>query len=319
MISGWGLNEQGKKISKRDLEKSTDATGYNRYEPSQVIAKYGADSLRYWATSAMLGQDLRYNENEVKLGRKLLVKLWNASRLLLMYLDVADLSDDMPLAERSITDRWIWHHLNTTLDTATRSLEACEFATAREATDRFFWHHFCDNYLEMVKDRFWSQDVYTDAERRSARVTLAQVYRRLLGMYAIFIPHITEELYHRTFQSVEGAKSLHRTAWPTVDAAALSPAPEGELVLGLLAGVRQQRSALRMRNSQRIQVLTLEVSPEREAEVRAVERDLRAAVRAYHIVYGPAEHESGVTGVRLTVEPAPMEELLDAGAAQAAP
>ncbi|MCA1707099.1 MAG: valine--tRNA ligase, partial [Actinobacteria bacterium] len=62
MISGWGLNEQGKKISKRDLEKSTNEDGFNRYVPDQVIARYGADALRTWATSARLGNDLRYNE-----------------------------------------------------------------------------------------------------------------------------------------------------------------------------------------------------------------------------------------------------------------
>jgi len=69
MISGWGLNEQGKKISKRDLEKHTDKDGYNRYEPYGVVRKYGADALRYWAAGSHLGHDTRYNEKDVRAGR----------------------------------------------------------------------------------------------------------------------------------------------------------------------------------------------------------------------------------------------------------
>ena len=88
MISGWGLTEQGKKISKRDLDKAADKDGFNRYEPYQVIKKYGADSLRYWATLSSLGNDLRYSEKDVKVGRKLLTKLWNASTLLIQHLMV---------------------------------------------------------------------------------------------------------------------------------------------------------------------------------------------------------------------------------------
>ena len=90
MISGWGLNEQGKKISKRDLAKFTDDQGYNRYDPSSVIEKFGADALRYWAAGSHLGHDLRFHERDVKAGRKLVIKLWNAARFMLMQMEGFD-------------------------------------------------------------------------------------------------------------------------------------------------------------------------------------------------------------------------------------
>ena len=305
MISGWGLNEQGKKISKRDLEKSTDATGFNRYDPYNVISRYGADALRCWATGASLGQDLKYNEKEVKLGRKLLVKLWNASRLALTMLEGVDLSNIDTSKITNQVDRWVWHHCNRALQTETESLDACEFSTARDAVDRFFWHHFCDYYLEMIKDRFWYKDVYSDADRESAQVTVALVLRRLLSMYAVFVPHVTEEIYFGSFQPTEGAVSLHVTQWPKVDESALADVAAGELVAKVVTAIRAKRSELRLSNSQRLARLTLDVPEGQTATFKAVEKELQAAARTGVIEWAAAEHATGIEDVRFAIEPAP--------------
>ena len=98
LISGWGLSEQGKKLSKRDLDKGgsggpaegsraprdgrATVDGYNRYVPDDVMARYGADALRLWATKGRIGTDLRYNEKDIMTGRKFAVKLWNVGRFL---------------------------------------------------------------------------------------------------------------------------------------------------------------------------------------------------------------------------------------------
>jgi len=94
MISGWGLNEQGKKISKRSLEKETDSNGYNRYNPEHLINKYGADAVRYWAGGAKLGQDLKFSEKEIKRGKSVVTKLWNASRMAFIYMKNFDVKND---------------------------------------------------------------------------------------------------------------------------------------------------------------------------------------------------------------------------------
>ncbi len=96
LISGWGLSEQGKKLSKRDLESSTGADGFNRYVPDDVMAKYGADALRLWATKGRIGTDLRYNEKDIRTGRKFAVKLWNVGRFLSLNLGASGVPAAVP-------------------------------------------------------------------------------------------------------------------------------------------------------------------------------------------------------------------------------
>ncbi len=306
MISGWGLNEQGKKISKRDLE-STKPGQFNRYDPYQVIQQYGADSLRYWATRASLGNNLRYSERDVKEGKRLSTKLWNASRFALMQLEGFDPKSKMPLAERTSTDRWVLHHLAKTIEKATESFEICDFAPARDAIDRFFWHNFCDYYLEMIKDRFWSKELYSDDARRSAQITLHHTLRQVLGVYAVFLPHITEELYQKIYQPLEGKKSIHLSAWPVVDKEALEPVEDGERLVAVLGAIRAERAAQKLANSARIERLTLDCPPDWKGRLEAVLPELKAAARAAEIVFGPAETTTGVENLRLNLLAAPNE------------
>ncbi len=305
MISGWGLNEKGRKISKRDLSKSTSPDGFNRYDPYHVIQKYGADSLRYWATGASLGHDLRYTERDVKAGKRLLTKLWNASRFALMYLEGFDPNTDVPLAERTATDRWVWHRLHVTVERTTRALEAYDFAPAREAIDRFFWRDFCDNYLEMIKDRFWLPERFSDAERLSAQVTLYATLRHVLALYAIFLPHITEELYQRIYRPHEGARSLHVTRWPEVDPSALAPVSEADALIELLGAVRQQRTAMRLPNSRRLQRVVVDAPEAFRTAIESIRSDAYAALRTAELAFGPASGPTDIEGVRVDIEPAP--------------
>ena len=306
MISGWGLNEGGKKISKRDLE-ATDPSGYNRYDPHQVIERYGADSLRFWATRANLGNNLRYSERDVNEGKRLLTKLWNASRFALMYLEGYDPTAGSPTAERTVVDRWVWHHLQVTVQKATEALERYDFAPAREATDRFFWHYFCDYYLEMIKDRFWSREQFSDASRTSAQATVHATLRRVLSLYAIFLPHITEELYQRIYAAGEGHRSIHVSPWPEVDAGALAPVDAGERVADVLGAIRAQRAALRLAHSVRLEALRIECPPAWRDDLERTLPELKAAARVGEISFGAAEAETGIEGLRLTLvrEPSP--------------
>jgi valyl-tRNA synthetase len=164
LISGWGLNEQGRKLSKRDLGKGgpgggspreETASGYNRYVPDDVMARYGADALRLWATKGRIGTDLRYNEKDVRTGRKLAVKLWNVGRFLSMNLGGFSASGT-PRPEpgdRSLVDRWVLAHLADAVDQATAAFDGHDYMQAYQAVSRMFWSVYCDRYIEMVKDR----------------------------------------------------------------------------------------------------------------------------------------------------------------------
>jgi valyl-tRNA synthetase len=312
MISGWGLNEQGKKISKRDLEQHTDASGYNRYEPYAVIKKYGADALRYWAAQSQLGHDARFNERDVKNGRKVVVKLWNAARFAWMQLDDFDPSAArVPFESRAPDDRWLQSELNLLIQVATRHFENNDYASAREAIDRFFWATWCDDYLEMVKDRFWSRDRYTDAERASARATIWESLRALLGLYAPILPFVTEEIYQRIYRAHETAPSIHVSRWPEDDASRIVKVPAMEIVLAVLRAVRALRTELRIPQTRELVSLTIDTAssdPSTAAMIRSMERTLRAVSRAQKIQWGEAAYDAGSAGVRLSIVPAEKTE-----------
>lgn len=193
MISGHGLAEDGRKLSKR----------LGNYIPSEeLIDKYGADAIRYWATGARLGRNLRFNIKEVEIGHKTAVKLYNVARLLQMHLDKTG------KMKHEYADIWILTELNNTIEKATLAFDKYKFSQVRDVVDAFFWSKFTDNYIEFVKYRLFSDDA---ASANAAAFTLKMVFEVILKLYAPIMPFITEEIYQDLF-----AKdiSIHKSSWP---------------------------------------------------------------------------------------------------------
>jgi valyl-tRNA synthetase len=304
MISGWGLNEQGKKISKRDLEALTDASGFNRYEPDAVIKKYGADALRYWAAGARLGYDLRYNEKDVKAGRKIVVKLFNVARLCAAYLkDFDPARDAVPLAERPLEDRYIASRLDQVVEQVTESFESYDYAMGREALEKFFWSLYCDNYLEIVKDRMWNSELYDAGSKAAAQTTLWESLRTLLALFAPFMPFITEELYLRAYARGEEQASIHTTEWPAFDATRRDAGAEAqmELVLEVLSAWRFVRSAATLPPRQDILKIDLDVPADVRSRLEGMIPALRAALRCKAIGFAAGTYDAGREGWRMGV------------------
>lgn len=305
MISGWGLNEQGKKISKRDLEKSTTQEGFNRYVPDQVITRYGADALRLWATSARLGNDLRYSEKDVKVGRKFTVKIWNVGRFLDLHLVGFDPSSatPLPVADRTVVDRWVLAHLAEAVEGATEAFDQYEFMQAHKAASRFFWSVFCDRYLEMIKDRFLDPEKHSDTERLSAQWTMRDVFRTVLALFAPFAPFVTESLYQHFYANQEKTASIHLSSWPTVaEDWKTDPSDIDQMVI-MLDAVRALRAAQRLHSGSRIAALILDAQQgEPAALAQAVAEPLRTASRADTVVFAPAQHPTGVDGIAVGID-----------------
>ena len=326
LISGWGLSEQGKKLSKRDLDRSAGPDGFNRYVPDDVMAKYGADALRLWATRGRIGTDLRYTEKDVRTGRKFTVKLWNVGRFVSMNLGGFDPSAAAPPpGERDIVDRWVLSHLAETVAEVTAAFEAHDYMQAHQAASRMFWSVYCDRYIEMIKDRLGdSADSdgggaaamaraaaiargldSTDPEyrgRESARWTLWESFRVLLGLFAPFAPFLTEHLYQRFYRAHEDAVSLHLTAWPAVDPRWASDRSAVDQLAVILDATRVLRSGLRLGNSARLSQLVVQAHDEAaRALLDQIAEPLRVAARADAVVRGPAEHPSGVPGITVGI------------------
>jgi len=196
MISGHGLAEDGRKLSKR----------LSNYLPSQeLIAKYGADAIRYWATGARLGQNLHFSETEIGMGHKTAVKLHNVARFLSMHIET---TDD---GELEHADAWILHELNATIQGVTKAFEEYAYSRARDILDGFFWSKFADYYIEFIKYRLFGEDA---SSKTAAIQTLKAVFLAVLKMYAPIMPFITEQIYQDLYKEREGVKSIHLNSWP---------------------------------------------------------------------------------------------------------
>lgn len=200
MISGHGLDEKGKKFSKR----------LGNYVPAdKLLDQYGADAVRYWATGAILGQNLRFNVNEIEKGKRTVIKLWNAARFLSLYIQDPCLKDKNSNWEPA--DAWIAAEFNKTLEKTSRAFENYAYAKAKEEIDDFFWSKFADRYVEFVKYRLFEDDKKSKA---AAAGTLYFILAGIVKMYAPLLPFVTEEIYHRLFANRENKKSVHLSSWP---------------------------------------------------------------------------------------------------------
>ncbi|MDP2951489.1 MAG: valine--tRNA ligase [bacterium] len=199
MISGHGVDKDGKKISKR-LGNYTD--------PKIIIDQYGADALRYWATGAGLGSNLKYSEDEVKKGKRTVTKLFNAGSFCFSHFENKGFQK-INFSALKAEDKWILFNLNKTIEKITSYFENYEYSKAKDEIDNFFWHYFCDNYLEFIKHR-----LYQDEPDARAKQVLARVLLDVLKIYAPLLPFITEELYQTYYIPFEKIKSIHLASWP---------------------------------------------------------------------------------------------------------
>jgi len=193
MISGHGLDEKGKKISKR--------LG-NYVSSEELVEKYGADAVRYWATGASLGQNLRFSEKEIKKGRQITIKLWNVARFILMNKTEIQVEPKLEPA-----DLWIIKKMNESIKRATQYFDDYEYAKARNEIETFFMSQFADYYIEFVKYRLSSTD---EESKQTAQYVLDNVFINIIKMFAPFLPFVTEEIY----QLMRKEKSIHLSSWP---------------------------------------------------------------------------------------------------------
>ena len=247
---GLVRDSKGQKMSK---------TKGNGTDPLDAVEKFGADALRYWIATAPIGTDIRYSDDEVKRGSRLLTKLWNASKYTLMNLtdfDPATAAHIAP-AERFVEDRWVLSELNKTIADVRRNLDKYDNYNSRAAIDTFFYEVFCDQYLEFIKDRFWSPEKYSAESKLSAQWTLFEVLRGVIGLYAPFIPFLTEELWQKIYKPTEGGETLHLTAYPTVDAARDTDTSDMQIALDILKTVRGLRTERKIGNGAKLETLTI--------------------------------------------------------------
>ncbi|HLA23229.1 MAG TPA: valine--tRNA ligase [Candidatus Nanoarchaeia archaeon] len=191
-------------------EKMSKSKG-NVVEPQEILEKYGADALRYWAASSKLGEDFEYQEKDVVTGRKFVNKMLNATNFVFMNLKDYDFKKPKKL---ELLDELFMKELNHISYTTTDHFQRYEYSRAKNDVDEFFWRRFCDNYLEIVKKRIYNE---TGNKKISAQYTLYQSLLTILKLIAPIMPFVTEEIYQKYFRKHEKEKSIHISEWPQSD------------------------------------------------------------------------------------------------------
>jgi valyl-tRNA synthetase len=268
-ISGWVLDPDRKKMSK---------SKGNVVTPMGLLEQYGSDAVRYWATSARLGVDTAFDEGQIKVGRRLAIKVLNAARFAL----------SRHGAEAEVTaalDRSLLAALANLIDQATGDFEGYDSARALARCEQFFWR-FCDDYLELVKSRAYGNE--GEAAAGSANRALALALSVQLRLFAPFLPFVAEEVWSWWREG-----SVHRAAWP--DSSELRAAAGGadglalEAASAALGEVRRAKTEARVSLKAEVVKLVVRDTAERLAALRGVSGDLERASNAHELALEEAD------------------------------
>lgn len=258
-LSGWILDPDRKKMSK---------SKGNVVTPVDLLVQYSPDAVRYWAASGRPGTDTAFEQSQMKIGRRLATKLLNAAKFVMGFPSPepgARVTDPLDRAMLAVLDEVVRQ--------ATDALEAFEYTTALERTERFFWT-FCDDYLELVKQRAYG-DV-SEGSAQSARLALRTALDTVLRLFAPFLPYSTEEAWSWWFEG-----SVHTARWPSprgagmdgvgADGAAL------EVASAVITAVRKEKSSAKLSMRAAVESVRVHAPAHLVDVVTSVGADLRAA------------------------------------------
>jgi valyl-tRNA synthetase len=265
-ISGWVLDPDRKKMSK---------SKGNVVTPLGLLEEHGSDGVRYWAASGRPGTDTAFDSNQMRVGRRLAIKILNASRFAL---SAAEPQGDITAP----VDRAMIRSLAALVADATDAFEGYDYARALQRTETFFWR-FCDDYLELVKGRRYGEQGPGGAG--SANAALLAALSTLLRLFAPFLPFVAEDVWSWWREG-----SIHTAPWPTPDELLALVAEKADEVRvaderayqwasEMLFEVRKQRSEAKQPLRVPITRVSVKAPDDLLALMPVVEADLRAALR----------------------------------------
>lgn len=274
-LSGWILDPDRKKMSK---------SKGNVVVPNDLLDEHGSDAVRYWAASARLGTDAAFDVGQMKVGRRLAIKVLNAAKFVLSFeatTDTAEVSEPI--------DRAMLSALSEVVDQAGKAFQSYDHTKALEVAETFFWN-FTDDYLELVKERAYGQATTPQAQV-SAVLALRIALHTQLRLLAPFIPFATEEAWSWWQEG-----SIHRSAWPEASELRVFSKEQAASMLQsaseALMGVRKAKSDQQLSMKAEIASLTIKAPAGKLEELTTLEADLRAVGKIDSIAFETGEEIS---------------------------
>lgn len=293
VISGHVLSDAKEKISK-------SKENGNILAPENLLSRYPADAIRYWTASGNLGHDVAFSENQLKIGIKLLTKLWNAFRFVGEHIKEVKNPSQAP-ADLGLLNTWMLLELETCFEKYTNYFEKNEFGLALSTVEQCFWNSFCDNYLELVKDQLFKPENYSAQEVAATRWTLHNVGLRLLQLYAPYTPHITEVLYGMFYQAECKKTSIAQTQFatlqklpaPIANAEAINAAMQ--TILQAINQIRKLKSDNQLSLKTELATLTVHsANSDAMAVIKQHEALIKGIAQAHTVVYEQQEHAQSI-------------------------
>ena len=271
-LSGWILDPDRKKMSK---------SKGNVVVPNDLLDEHGSDAVRYWAAAARLGTDAAFDVGQMKVGRRLAIKVLNAAKFVLSF----ELASDKVEVTEAI-DKAMLAALAEVVAGATKAFETYDHTKALELTESFFWN-FTDDYLELVKERAYGQN--TDPVAQASAVSALRVaLLAITKLLAPFIPFATEESWSWWQEG-----SVHRNSWPVSQELAVFAGSQHGDLLSLasqaLIGIRKAKSDEKLSMKAEISSLTIEADEADLDSLKHFESDLKSVGKIDVINYKVGE------------------------------
>jgi valyl-tRNA synthetase len=271
-LSGWILDPDRKKMSK---------SKGNVVVPNDLLDEHGSDAVRYWAAAARLGTDAAFDVGQMKVGRRLAIKVLNAAKFVLSF----ELAGDKVEVTEAI-DKSMLAALAEVVAGATKAFESYDHTKALELTESFFWN-FTDDYLELVKERAYSQN--TDPAAQASAVSALRIaLLAITKLLAPFIPFATEEAWSWWQEG-----SVHRSSWPVAEDLSSFTGDQTVALLSLasqaLIGIRKAKSDEKLSMKAEISSLTIEANEADIESLKHIESDLKSVGKIDEVNYKSSE------------------------------
>ena len=287
MISGFVMANKGEKISK--------SKGNSKVEPLDLINKYSADVVRYWAASGRLGTDITFSEETLLRGKKLVNKIWNVSKFIEMHLQDYE---DKEFNDFEYVDKWILGNFLKMEKEYIKYLDNYEIGLGLNILEKFFWN-FCDNYIEIVKHRLYRKEEFGEKARYSGQKTVYMILYKLLQDFSVFSPYITEEIYQEIYHD---NKSIHLTEIKQFDYSFDKEVTNGDLMCEIISAVRGEKSSNNLSLKTPVKELDLDCSSDIKEAIESSIKDFKATLFINNLTINEIDKNYIINKIELDTE-----------------